>query len=363
MGLLNIFSHRRGLGLSLGLIAVVLLVATVVPFKFSGTGGYQVAVAGVDKDLAMDETKIKQLLETIGVEKFDVVVDDCNVTCHLTISDLQDEGQAHLVKAAFGKVHNVVLEKIEEMPIDEHHSIFHEAHMALFGAKMDFEFQGQGDSIMLEYIDGLHEDSAHVFNIWISKEMDMDNQALFELKGTDGAGSAMFIGDGKGSFDMSFDGVGHSEGHLRITDADGNVHEIDLSDENAVEKLRELGFDAHHVDPHNVFFHEDGDAAAKTTGDIELPDKFELSQNYPNPFNPTTTIPFSLPKSEHVTLDIYNINGQKVKTLVNEVMSAGSHSVEWNSTSESGARVSSGVYFYKLVAGDQTATKKMSLVK
>ena len=88
------------------------------------------------------------------------------------------------------------------------------------------------------------------------------------------------------------------------------------------------------------------------------PTQYNLSQNYPNPFNPTTKINYSLPKSGLVTLKIYNILGQEVNTLVNEVKSAGVYSVDFNASN-----LSSGIYFYTIKSGDFTDVKKMSLIK
>jgi hypothetical protein len=106
------------------------------------------------------------------------------------------------------------------------------------------------------------------------------------------------------------------------------------------------------------------DATAEKESPSEtLPDGFSLAQNYPNPFNPTTQIEYTIPTSEHVTLEIYNINGQLVKTLVDEVVSSGTHTVEWDATSDSGNQVATGIYFYRLTAGDITQTKKMSFLK
>jgi hypothetical protein len=86
--------------------------------------------------------------------------------------------------------------------------------------------------------------------------------------------------------------------------------------------------------------------------------------NYPNPFNPETTITFSVPQtSSFVTLSIYNIKGQKVKKLVNEVLPAGKHSVVWNGTDDNDSQVGSGIYFYKLKAGDFEKSRKMLLLK
>jgi len=89
----------------------------------------------------------------------------------------------------------------------------------------------------------------------------------------------------------------------------------------------------------------------------------KLNQNYPNPFNPTTTINYSLKEKSRVSINIYNIKGQKVKQLVSDQLSAGQHSVVWNGKDESGKSVSSGIYFYKLKAGNFEKTKKMILMK
>jgi len=89
-----------------------------------------------------------------------------------------------------------------------------------------------------------------------------------------------------------------------------------------------------------------------------LPDKFNLSQNHPNPFNPATNIQFSIPKSSFVKLVVYDIQGRKVETLVNQQVNAGTYNADWNA-----ARYSSGIYFYKLETDGYTETKKMMLVK
>lgn len=85
--------------------------------------------------------------------------------------------------------------------------------------------------------------------------------------------------------------------------------------------------------------------------------------NYPNPFNPSTTISFSIPFDMPCRLDIFNVRGQKVKTVLNETRRAGSHSIIWNGTDENGSSVSSGVYYYKLSTPDQSHVSKMLLMK
>ncbi len=94
-----------------------------------------------------------------------------------------------------------------------------------------------------------------------------------------------------------------------------------------------------------------------------LPDDFVLYQNYPNPFNPLTEIMFDLPNAGVVKLEIYNVMGQKVKTLINGSLESGSHSVAWDSRDNNGHSVSSGIYFYKLTTNEFVDTKKMILLK
>jgi hypothetical protein len=88
-----------------------------------------------------------------------------------------------------------------------------------------------------------------------------------------------------------------------------------------------------------------------------------LFNNYPNPFNPETTIKFETKAAENVTLEVFNIKGQRIATLVNDVLPAGTHQIVWNGKDSSNNSVSSGVYFYKLRSGRYTATKKMILMK
>ncbi|MFH2049530.1 MAG: C1 family peptidase [bacterium] len=97
--------------------------------------------------------------------------------------------------------------------------------------------------------------------------------------------------------------------------------------------------------------------------DEPLPFRFELKNNYPNPFNPTTTIEYTIPVKSEVDISIFNLLGQRVKTIVNGEESAGEHSVSWDGTDFSGSRVASGIYLYRIVAGDNTQTKKMMFIK
>jgi flagellar hook assembly protein FlgD len=89
-----------------------------------------------------------------------------------------------------------------------------------------------------------------------------------------------------------------------------------------------------------------------------IPTTYALKQNYPNPFNPNTIINYQLPMTNDVELSIYNLLGQKVSTLVHERQQVGYHQVEWDAS-----RFSSGIYYYKIEAGNFQDVKKMILIK
>lgn len=90
---------------------------------------------------------------------------------------------------------------------------------------------------------------------------------------------------------------------------------------------------------------------------------FQLQQNYPNPFNPTTEISFSVPGNQPVQLLVFNSLGQKIRTLLNGSVSAGTHRVRWDARDDRGNLVPAGIYYYRLNAGDFSQTRKMLLVK
>lgn len=94
-----------------------------------------------------------------------------------------------------------------------------------------------------------------------------------------------------------------------------------------------------------------------------LPRNFALEQNYPNPFNPTTMIEFSMPVSTHAKVEVFNLLGERVNVLIDRYLPAGNYSVTWRGDDQLGHTASSGIYFYRLSAGDFTVTRKMMLVK
>jgi hypothetical protein len=97
---------------------------------------------------------------------------------------------------------------------------------------------------------------------------------------------------------------------------------------------------------------------------VALPPKpLTLRQNYPNPFNPSTNISFYLPSRSQVKLEIFDVRGARVRTLVDGVRDRGTHAALWNGTNDAGAPVASGVYYYRIEAGKETITKKLVVMR
>ncbi len=135
--------------------------------------------------------------------------------------------------------------------------------------------------------------------------------------------------------------------------ADDGYTTVVWTDLRSSGKAYVYGLYAQRIDNNGTGIH-DGSAPSVSIG---------LAQNYPNPFNPETNIEFSLLNKGNVELSVYNIRGQKVKTLVNEAYSAGTHKVVWNGKDDQDKSVSSGIYFYRLESDGKKLTRKMLLLK
>jgi hypothetical protein len=106
-----------------------------------------------------------------------------------------------------------------------------------------------------------------------------------------------------------------------------------------------------------------GAEATDVNSEEALPSSYELYQNYPNPFNPTTRISYTLPKNSFVALKIYDVLGREIKTLVNKELNAGTYNIDWNGVDNSGRKVASGTYIYRISAGSFIMSRKMLLIK
>jgi hypothetical protein len=135
---------------------------------------------------------------------------------------------------------------------------------------------------------------------------------------------------------------------------DGNIVAVNLRLKN-----KEAKFD---VDG-SVTLNDNSEIALAKASVRQIPSQYELSQNYPNPFNPSTTIKYALATDSRVSIHIYNMLGEKVRTLVNNQQEAGYYSVQWDGSNDYNQKVSSGIYIYRLEAGSFVQTKKMNLIK
>jgi serine protease len=145
-----------------------------------------------------------------------------------------------------------------------------------------------------------------------------------------------------------------------LRQAEDNVVLIDMKPASGLQGFDWLMF-GH--DPQRTHLWWDAPVGVDEPGQEAVPSAFELSQNYPNPFNPDTRIMYSLDRSANVRLMVYNLLGQEVARLVDGFRNAGSYEVTWDGRNDSGSSVSSGIYFYKLEAGENSAVRKMLLMK
>ena len=142
---------------------------------------------------------------------------------------------------------------------------------------------------------------------------------------------------------------------------------IDLSDYTGMFGVilawQYVGNDGDDIGIDNVRITSEGLPTSVTEIESDVPTEFGLLQNYPNPFNPETTIKYQLPVTSDVTLKVYNVTGQQVKTLIATQMPAGFYTIKWDGTNESGQPVSSGLYFYHIQAAEFSAVKKMMFIE
>ena len=136
------------------------------------------------------------------------------------------------------------------------------------------------------------------------------------------------------------------------SDEPRSVFAIDMDGDGDIDVLS-----ASSGDDKIAWYRNDGVVSVESISN-EIPIEFSLNQNHPNPFNPSTNIQFSLPQSSYVTLEVFNTLGERVGVLASEELSAGTYNYSWDASN-----LTSGIYFYKLQAGEFVETKKMMLLK
>ena len=143
----------------------------------------------------------------------------------------------------------------------------------------------------------------------------------------------------------------------RYWDYEDNLWGLPGSVARATWEIDEVFFTSNCKD--NFGYVTDVDDAEK----VEIPSTYKLDNAYPNPFNPSTTISYAIPVSNDVKVDVYNIMGQKVRTLVNEFQTSGTHNITWNARNDDGVSVATGIYFIRMEASHFVATNKVILLK
>lgn len=339
------FKQRPRFSIGMAAIALVVLLSVLIPFKYQKPVGYEVAFAAADSDVTINEAGVKDFLARLGAGDASIDLSDSGQTCILRIKDIKSAREAQVITAAFEKLPHVEMSQgITPVWQDESGTIVELTanKIALFLNKE--ESKEQLTKLVLERLGENY--SPHI--VWVREGTGGSADSIIHIS-ADSATYLFIPEESTGIIKLSGDSVieireipPQSGGrHFRFIHEDGTV-------------------DSGVVNPDGSF--QSNDSADKEA-DVELPEGFELSQNYPNPFNPTTRIDYSVPSAEYVRLEILNISGQIVRTLVDRTVSAGAHSVEWNATDDSGAPVASGIYLYRLTAGDISQTKKMSYVK
>ncbi len=375
-GIINRARKRPRVSIGVAAFAVVVILSLIIPIKYDKTVGYEVAFAGVDKNLAMDGDKIALLLDKLGVDDAEVDVTDCDTTCKVYIKKLKSPDDANLVIAAFSDIDNVeLLENVRPIlesssgniiKIMAHTITFTDRHLESMQKARQMVMERLGDSIDCnEFIWLVNDENDSLLQIDIHSCTDQagNRQNIIYISKDD----TSLTEDGQNKlFINCFDPAKNPD--IICLPPDGSI------DDSTLKRLQSMGLqivaedspDGAAPDPELwIMRHDSADQEAENVSkDAALvPDEFELSQNYPNPFNPDTRIDYFIPTSQHVTLEIINTNGQLVRTLIDAYQESGRHSVEWDATDENGREVATGVYMYRIKAGDFADTKKMSFIK
>lgn len=153
---------------------------------------------------------------------------------------------------------------------------------------------------------------------------------------------------------------------IRFPDSTDSKVTEGLDTENMPDRKSLLGEDSDNsqeVSPETNNSERDGHLIGIESESNEVPNSFQLSQNYPNPFNSSTAVNYQLSEDSHVLIKIYNARGQEIKSLVDEYKTAGYYTVQWNGRDNYNNQVGSGIYLYRIYAGNHIYTKKMAILK
>jgi len=334
-----ISGHRgRRIGFAAGLAVLAFL--TLIPFHYQKTVGYEVAFAGVNKDLAMDQGKIELLLSRLGIGGASVDLGACEATCSLVVSNLKSKGDCQALVYAMKEMGECQVVS-EGSPLCEpaSGSLVKLAGQKVFLIAEDAEPEHE---VQQRVVQCLGEDFPEGMNVWVSK---CDSTVTIDVMGVGGClkGSPQCVGTTScADFAAQFDSVcgkGNAKACFFVM--------CDSTCQTACPSA-----DMHF-----------GPIETEAAKEGVVPEEYALDQNYPNPFNPSTTIRFVVTKAEPVKLEVINMLGQRVRTLVDRTLPMGAHELQWDATNDAGKRVPSGTYLYRFSAGDFNASRTMTLLK
>jgi|GEM_PF-1254655 len=218
------------------------------------------------------------------------------------------------------------------------------------------DFGNAGDGIVLDQVQFIEDSRIGGFDFQFKK---IDNQA-----------KTVLIGLVSSAYDLKADMAPGDDkiAYLHFTVTDANLTEVVLDEDKSRAPQHTMLLIENRVVDNGREVIDFAPEFTKTpialkAGGAQLPTEYALRGNYPNPFNAKTVISFALPQESKVTLDIYNILGQKVRTLVDGTMPAGTYNQEWDGTDHNGMGVASGVYLYKLKADKFSRVDRMTLLK
>ena len=238
----------------------------------------------------------------------------------------------------------------------------------------DMEGDGIKEIITLLYDESFGYDIAiHVYD---GKTKDLKWSYIYPNEETYLHVHGFFDFDNDGSKEILISDRDYPDYGLIIVDTQTNEVELNLSRENlgilsimvldvdndGIEELI-VGISDGTQDIRYIEVWGTGSASKINNGGGNKPEAYKLSQNYPNPFNPNTTINYEIQQTGNVTIDVYDILGQKVRTLVNEERTPGEFTIVWDGKNESGELLGSGNYFYQLHVNEFTSGKRMLLLK
>jgi hypothetical protein len=220
------------------------------------------------------------------------------------------------------------------------------------------EIQSTGETLNSEVVTTgtLNEDSSDVVESYEGVMVEIQNATLVSINSydasfDDGTGPCLVDDDAKFPDFYVGDGYVYAFGDT--------LHEGDVVD--MIKGTFIFSFGTYKIE---IGGRSDMGSVVGIDSDFEsVPLTYELKQNFPNPFNPETRIYFQIPQAHDVTIAIYNMLGQKIRTLVKENFNAGSHVVNWDGQSDHGLQVPTGMYIYRIKAGDFVAAKKMVMIK